>query len=407
MNINELFGRRRVEYSGVRSHRWPDLFGIELELENVRTIPGIMHWDVHSDNSLRNGVEYVLEQPLGGSDLAAALNTYYNSGITCAPSERASTHIHINMQDTTTDVLKMMVAIMYIIEPALYEVVGLGRKWAGYSMALSEMEPSRLANIMQGDGVQLVTNINTGRNQDRYYGLNVASLAKHGTVEFRYFPGSPARDELESWLDLVNAIKVSSGTTTIGSFIEQIDTPEGLLSFLRQALPPVWYDKLMSVTTGEILFENFNAISALAAETTGVVARREPLVFINDTLLKFMAKKIIKSPKGIEYLENVKTNFGVVSENEWLYHVEAAVRIDRSGDKNAENYSYEAAEEAPVAIPEALRAYSDSIASRGYGGGRWLASNSAGFNLSGTDRVPQARPAPDHTIFSLEDDEEI
>lgn len=341
MLLRELFPLKPLEYKDDGDHKWSEYFGVELELEGVVGPPAIPYWSQHIDESLRNGIEYVLTRPLGGTKLERALTVYYSNGTKTNSTERSSTHIHVNMTTASVDELRTMIVLMYTLEGPLYSVVGESRKWAGYSMSLSEMEPSRMTRIMQdNDRDNLIASINTGRNADKYYGLNVASVRKHGTAEFRYFPGDPTQKELESWLDLVAAIKSASKKYVVSQIIERVDNEMDLLALMQEILPNYWYEKLAHARPVEEVLLAFNTIAAMSTINTEEDLRRDPLVFFNAPLLAYTLKRE-PSEEGRDYIKNIAAKLNVVTGSEWHYHLQKAQQL--SAKKNGD------IDDAPVA----------------------------------------------------------
>src|SRR5690606_18508487 len=113
----ELYGFRPAVYKG-DDKQWPDLFGIELELEDLSDTPEIAGWTIKPDGSLRIGYEYILRKPLGGKELAAAVDRFYTTDIRYTNGPRASTHIHVTAGDMSVDNLRSMIILMYTIEDA-------------------------------------------------------------------------------------------------------------------------------------------------------------------------------------------------------------------------------------------------------------------------------------------------
>ena len=331
MRISDLYGHEVRTYGGSADHRWPDLFGIELELESVNNLAavvdrGITGWTTHRDESLRDGVEFVTRNPVGGLQLQRAIVNYFNTGIESVSTERSSTHIHINMTDATVDDLRSMAMIMYVLEGPLFTVVGEARKWGGYAMPLSEMPASRLGNILCNNTHQLASHISPGRNQDRYYGFNVASLRRHGTAEFRYFPGDPTREELESWLDLVVAVKKAGKSYTVTQINERVNSPEDLVAFFQEILPESWFIDLMRASSPEEMYASFGAVAALTEQEVPIQPRREPLIFLSGPLLTYTSR--LYGKKGNEYLKAKAQELGVVHSSEWSYHLNQASLLD-------------------------------------------------------------------------------
>lgn len=326
--IHEMIGKKEKSFKDDGS-RWPELMGIEFELENVDDIRGIPYWEVKADNSLRNGVEYVLDAPYGGPSLVAAIDEFYGAKLRCENSARTSTHIHLNVLDTEFDVVRAMIMFVYMIEDALYNSIEEDRKWSGYSMPLSEMNSQRLRTVLSAPwpdyGNKIMGALAPTKNQERYYGFNFAATKKYGTVEFRYFPGGPSKADLESWLDLIVAIKracVKLGSPS--ALVDCVNSPENVVAFLDQWLSAEWAKRLLDHGSAIQMFERFNEVAALC--TDFVMDRRDPMMFITPALLKYVGTKLLVK-EGLTYLEKLRP-LGVISADEWDYHYSKAVRME-------------------------------------------------------------------------------
>lgn len=326
----ELFGMRERLYKPDGT-RWPELLGIELELERVKNMREIAYWTRHEDGSLRDGVELVLDQPYASITLTAALDEFYSAHFVCDNTARTSTHIHINMTDATLGTLRSMTMIMYMIEDSLFTAVGEARKWAGYAMPLSDMEPQRLRQILACSDDNITANqIAPGRNQERYYGFNTASMRKHGTVEFRYYPGGPAREELEHWMDLAVQVKAAAKANTPEQLIERLVDAASVVDFLNEYLGDYWMGELLRHVDGTYMLSKFNDVAALAFEQE-MMERREQLVFLSDPFIGFVKRHLLQD-KGRAYIDGIKTAFEVLSVGDWWYHLRHAENLDYAGD---------------------------------------------------------------------------
>lgn len=213
-NMNALFRRPTVEASEPDSF-WPlrnELVGVEIEVEDLEGSTSAVspEWTVHPDQSLRNGTEFVTSGPMSGRRLSQAIDKFFDAGFHYNMSPRTSVHIHVNASDNmSVDQFRNLFAIMYLVEPAVFRWADENRKWCGYCSPLTDLDPYRIACIMNENSsdAAFVASIKGQANSDRYYGLNVAAYAKHGTVEFRYFPCTNSRDALKSWIKFVLYVK--------------------------------------------------------------------------------------------------------------------------------------------------------------------------------------------------------
>lgn len=367
-SISELFGLRRRAFKRDNS-RWQELIGVELELEGVDSPSDIPYWERKSDNSLRNGVEYVLDQPYAGPTLDHALDAYYDQEMQANNTQRTSTHIHINMTDATVDNVRNMTMIMYMIEDALFNVIGEGRKWAGYSMALSEMDPVRMRiGLASADYAVACSHLAPARNQERYYGFNTASLRRHGTVEFRYFPGGPTRPELENWLDLVVAVKAAAvSMATPEALISRLATPEDVTQFLSSYFSDYWIGALLRQTPPEYMLYKFNTVAALACDPE-LVEHRDNVLFLTPTFVKYIKAKFLEDA-GRRYFDELIKEVSVISASEWYTYLSLARAKDNAPPTKApkskksvaleEVYRAQARTSATISPSESFLRFSD------------------------------------------------
>lgn len=334
--IYEMTGTKEKAFKPDGS-RWPELLGIELELENVANMQNLPYWELKADNSLRNGVEYVFDRPYAGPSVEEALATFYNAKLVFENSARTSTHIHVNVQDMELEAFRTMIVMVYMLEDAIFNVIEAERKWAGYCMPLSEMSNVRLRNVLAApwpdQSNKVLAAIAPAKNQERYYGLNISAARKYGSLEFRYFPGGPSRTELEEWLDLVVAFKKAANKigTPVG-LIDALNRPEDVVKFLEENFPDYWVRRLLNSVTPDLMLDRFTEISALC--TDFAFERRDPMVFVTGPLLKFIGTKIYTG-EGLTYLEKLRP-VGVITADEWDHHFDKARRLEKGVKEDEE-----------------------------------------------------------------------
>lgn len=349
-SISEILGRRNTTRP-VTDHKWNHLIGIELELENItigesrapfygcdeedvdfydeiddygdmdseaqeeardewytRNSGGIPSgWTLHNDQSLRNGFEFVTTPAVFGQAIQDRINNFYAKKYNYSGGPRTSTHIHVDMQDCTPAVLQSLVMIVYTIEDALYQIVDEGRKFGGYSVALVDMPPSRLRNLLNPANQNMFYRaIHVSQNRDRYYGLNF-HVGRHGTCEFRYFPGAPSKQELESWVDLVIAIKNMAIKYSPQALADVCVDAYALSDLLDRELG-AWGSRLLAQLGPNRLFTNFEEINVLRVDESNP-ERVNSVVRLNETFIGFLASTSLNgSKKAVEYL----TTSGVI-----------------------------------------------------------------------------------------------
>lgn len=303
-----------------RNHEYPYHMGVELELENVTyphgrpAVPA--GWTTHVDQSLRNGIEYVTSGPMSGVKLKRAITTFYAMGITTENTPRTSTHIHVNASDLTLGQVRTMFALSHVLESALFEIIGNARKYCGYCMPLSEMAPSRMKSILVSDKWNETFQAMQGRNEDKYYGFNISSIRKHGTVEFRYFYGGPTKDELSSWLDYCTSIKKLATSMTLQEFLS-IDSPESLAAILHQFMG-AWAERIIGLNGPEHLYDVLQDLCAMFPDEN-LNIREDDLVFVSEPLLKVLSVTHFPKKKSKSFDEFFRTakELRVLSSGAW------------------------------------------------------------------------------------------
>lgn len=216
--------------------------GIEFELEDWAG-PGFdSHWASHSDASLRNGVEFVFSRGKMGTEVENALALFETvAGRTSfSISERTSTHIHMDMTDAqrVIDVRKMFL-LTYMIEPAMFRMADENRKWCSYCQPLTDMTQARISGILASTTYEEFLSALSGqRHQDKYYAFNLKSLMRHGTIEFRYFPGYENMTQVDKWINLVQEIKMAAASVgTIEELVAVGMDAERMAAFLTTNMP--------------------------------------------------------------------------------------------------------------------------------------------------------------------------
>lgn len=246
-SINKIFGKRLVKAAE------PDIFwarpneymGLELEVEDWMGGDGneriAEYWNIKGDGSLRNGQEFVLDHPMGGAELKNAIDVLWNGKFRYSMSERTSTHIHINMSDgLDIENFRSMFVMMYLIEPAVFRWTDENRKWCSYCCPLTDMSMLRIANFLNAeDDESFIRAVKGVTHEDKYYGFNMVSFSKHGTVEFRYFPCTKDKQSVINWVQF--AMEVKTVALSYVNAVELLaDVPrnqQDLMRWLRNKFP--------------------------------------------------------------------------------------------------------------------------------------------------------------------------
>ena len=232
--ISELFfGSTRARHAG--------LFGIEVEVEsnthlNMLTDFHSNYWMRVDEGSVRNGTEYIFQRPLNTKDKDAALTELYTYLKTVPNldwnSKRTSVHVHINMlKNTPLDVYKYLTAYG-LLEEVMLAFCTEGREGNLFCLSMNNAEflvealrdditsYSTLANLVHGDNL-------------RYSSVNVSSIGKFGSVEFRTLQGGASQQDVKLWSDQL--AKIKSGAMTF-------EHPQAIMDFYFLASPNTFLD---------------------------------------------------------------------------------------------------------------------------------------------------------------------
>jgi hypothetical protein len=119
-------------------------------------------------------------------------------------------------ENSTTEVLQVMVLLVYCLESMLFAAGDPAREWCGFANRL-QSGPDNILSVVMADDLHRASdrtvqefNRNYNRNHStfgRYYGLNMASLLDYGSLEFRYFPTATSEQEMVKWVELVQLFK--------------------------------------------------------------------------------------------------------------------------------------------------------------------------------------------------------
>lgn len=183
--------------------------GVEIECEG-RGLPVFDTdpiWRVDNDSSLRGGYEYVMRKPLDLVGTMAALHNLRSrfEKASCIIDEavRAGVHVHFNVQEFTFNQLFNLITLHTLLEELLVDFCGEYRagnlfclrvKDAQYIlMPLAKAARQRSLAPLESEVI-------------RYAALNLCSLFKYGSVEFRAMRSTPDFSLYRTWIDILNEL---------------------------------------------------------------------------------------------------------------------------------------------------------------------------------------------------------
>jgi len=185
--------------------------GIELEFEGERLpVAGFEgFWNKCADGSLRGeSAEYVLRKPIPRDKVADAIknltNCFNDSGTIIHDTFRAGTHIHINVQDLTLPQIINFLTIYFMFETTLVKTCREDR--LGNHFCLRGQDASALIDMLY-KAVTTGSVYEFSSDQFRYGAVNITSLPKFGSLEFRALESSTDWAKLSTWIDMHLSIR--------------------------------------------------------------------------------------------------------------------------------------------------------------------------------------------------------
>jgi len=178
-------------------------FGVEVECYGVdgdfRCNNGFKIVEDGSLNTSEYGQEYVsgiLQGNKGLEMISEQFTALKNLGYRV--TRDCGFHVHIGVGDLTDNQIINVVSFLRVFEPLIYSMLPNSRQSGTWSQRL-EYSLNHL-NTFKKDIPAYKRHIAT---KCRYYGINLASIRKHGTLEFRYHAGTLNPEKMINWIKLL------------------------------------------------------------------------------------------------------------------------------------------------------------------------------------------------------------
>lgn len=227
---------------GMNEDRETGDVGIEIEVEGERlALLNNRYWKWEHDGSLRNGIEYVTKGSVSLENVPDALKVLINGtrNSEFSFSFRTSVHVHVNCLDLTYKQLLNFIYISTLMDSILVNYCGDKRKANRFCLRLRDAEGmvEGIAPLFRQKGDKAVAFERIiPRNQVRYAAVNVESIAKYGTIEFRSMRGTTDPKILIPWIEtLVHLREFAKGFDCPAQIFNAI-CEEGGQEFLHNAL---------------------------------------------------------------------------------------------------------------------------------------------------------------------------
>jgi hypothetical protein len=205
--------------------------GIEIEYEGNNFPRRIGNtWTTTRDGSLNvgEGIEYV-SKPLKRDEVAPALYSLrrsfksYSTQVT--PTVRAGTHVHVSVQDLREYQLFNYIVAYGILDNAITEqYCGPTRAGNLFALRFSEAEYSMFMLEMVARDIKK-RSVLLKSSEIRYSSMNLNSIFKYGTVEFRSMRSSDMPADIKTFVDIVLSIK---------DFSKRFDNPTNMYKYIKK-----------------------------------------------------------------------------------------------------------------------------------------------------------------------------
>lgn len=257
-------------------------YGVEIEVEGD-DLPreGLFRsqWAVEEDGSLRGDdtAEYVLTSPMSFYGAKKAITNLQRAfrveESTYNESVRAGVHVHLNVQNYTPTQLLTLLTTYYILEDHFSHWCGkarVGNHFCLRSVDAEAMMKKLLDTCQKKDWRYLNT------DDLRYSALNLTSLFKYGSIEFRAMRSTRHFDEVKKWLGLIEQLSIGA---------QQFDNPRSVVRAVSEIGGP---DRFVRMVMGPLADE------FLRMKNVGIMEglrNVQPIAFLVDWG-KFDAAKI-------------------------------------------------------------------------------------------------------------------
>jgi len=183
--------------------------GIEIEVEGNSLPESIVGWIKTEDGSLRGeSCEYVLRQPCKRDRVDSYLDrvskAYADCNTDVYESARQSIHVHINVQDLSLTEIYNFIILFLIYETPLVDFCGEERGGNLFCLRSSDAE-FLLTKLEEAAAPSVFHTLNS--DSLRYSALNVVSLFKYGSLEFRSMRGTADFVVVKQWINLLLSLK--------------------------------------------------------------------------------------------------------------------------------------------------------------------------------------------------------
>lgn len=197
--------------------------GIEMEIEGTRLIndgylDGVVgeksgaHWQRKEDGSLRGGYEYVTSGPVYEDEIEPLVTGFFeraeSRGMVIRNSNRASTHVHVNVSRLKVNHLTSILALWSLFETAAINWCGEERTTNHFCLSTKDED-----GVVEAWTQFLRTGNHVTEGGLKYSALNVLPLYRFGSFEFRCGMAPDNAQDVIDWAKFCNALAKYAATT--------------------------------------------------------------------------------------------------------------------------------------------------------------------------------------------------
>jgi hypothetical protein len=219
--MDEIFQRRKAKTLGaplgavLRKRSVKGEVALEIEVEGVNLLHAeeegdlvLQGWRYHIDGSLRGeeNAEYVSDGPVAFNKIEGELERLWGAfevnSARLDDSNRTSVHVHLNCQPLYLDQFTAFACAYFALEEILTEWCGEHR--VGNLFCLRGRDaPGIISNIQK-----FIVNDGDWSFSDglHYAAFNPQALNKFGSIEIRTMRGTPDKDEILHWVQILQRI---------------------------------------------------------------------------------------------------------------------------------------------------------------------------------------------------------
>lgn len=210
---------------GLNVGRSEGSYGVEIETEGEDLPRRVGNdWRVEHDGSLKlGGLEYVFAKPQSLEGTKKLLDKFKavcdGLGTKLNPSFRAGVHTHLNIQSYTPLELMTLVTTYYVLEDFFVHWAGKERVGNHFCLRVVDAE-AVIQKVVEACERRDWRLLNT--EDIRYASLNLTSMFKYGSIEFRAMRSPQDIDLVYRWVELID--QLAKGAKQFSSPVDVIQS---------------------------------------------------------------------------------------------------------------------------------------------------------------------------------------